>query len=992
MIRNKTGQASIILIVLAAVALIFFAISLNWGRIAQIKTLTTVAATQSASVMVSNFASYGEQVLQTTLGGRWQICKSNSILAALITLIIVIVVVAVSLYICGGACTGPLLFGLSGFAVAGIAVAAAAINLILQVTVVQPGLTRLWNRMQSSNMSQMDQFLEQGIQTGLMNAISDNMMITDYQDLNTNGRFGNKVAGAPEDVVSRFGFFYTERLKSMARPSTTDLGQFLTELSNFVTGTGPYVTGLPLTIACTEPNDPRCNNCCVPDNVSGISRPVNSALPPNGACTASAVPPQCPNSAPWPYAPYYPLAYDPSYPNYTTDAAGMPVVPSFLAGLGVDAEVQPFQKTEATGLYSLLWSMDGLLTDPNRTPSSTNVLDRPGLLPGSLDTRTSDGIPLISADYRTADTDCADDPSRDPLNDFYWKPGADRYCSATWPYDSCAKHQGGCATPKPTAMSGTASSIPSSCGCEPATATQWPEDSVDEVVYNLKQFYVWAQKMAGYNNPTGINQLMNSMDKWYPEAMKWLGQPCNGSNDIRCFCDDPSLPPGASGATLASCNASYNGGYLRRYRLRLINWENKLEKWLNPASTAGASPTAWCVPPTAASVPSAATNNEVAAILSGGAAWGSLKSVVQCLKYESDTAGGTASDVQFKRCFDDVTAAKVSCPVTPALPSSCAALPRSLMKTAAPGYDPCASPSNYLKWVKDSETLASTQVVKFAQRAAYLEDMMKKGTSALTAIQEFLPNLTVFLTSGGYTALLRAYAVDFNAYDGQVPDQLIYGWQDRTGPVSGSRLQGYWHIVKVKVNIPGRCSSGTCLTNRLPWVRTFRKGFLGMTRCYELTDYTGRVMASITRWDENHDPQTFANKIPLWRMLFDNPRLTTNKTVVGKLSNLCGEDGSGSWLGIGITSATMNALFTGGPIGAGTCGPTNIADPKTCQALKGAFMINGTPAPSSPIRPCFNAVNTMLLSGIKSQVCAEYSLNASRTNMDMKFVPCAGTL
>ena len=62
---NK-GQTSIILILVIAVALIVYSISLNWGRIAQYKTLTTIGANTAAANMASLFASYGEQQLQVT--------------------------------------------------------------------------------------------------------------------------------------------------------------------------------------------------------------------------------------------------------------------------------------------------------------------------------------------------------------------------------------------------------------------------------------------------------------------------------------------------------------------------------------------------------------------------------------------------------------------------------------------------------------------------------------------------------------------------------------------------------------------------------------------------------------------------------------------------------------------------------------------------------------------------------------------------------------
>src|SRR5262249_9109707 len=91
---GERGQTAIVLILVIAIGLIIYAISLNWSRVTQYKTLTTVASNTSAATMASVIASYGEQVLQTQLGGRPEYCKRTNFLV-LITVVIIALVVTI---------------------------------------------------------------------------------------------------------------------------------------------------------------------------------------------------------------------------------------------------------------------------------------------------------------------------------------------------------------------------------------------------------------------------------------------------------------------------------------------------------------------------------------------------------------------------------------------------------------------------------------------------------------------------------------------------------------------------------------------------------------------------------------------------------------------------------------------------------------------------------------------------------------------------------
>ncbi|MBI4308990.1 MAG: hypothetical protein HY591_01520, partial [Candidatus Omnitrophica bacterium] len=592
------GQAALILILITAMALIFFAITLNWGRLAQIKTMTMSAATTTVASMVSSYASYGEQKLQTELGGKPKICKTSSILETIILAIVIIIIAVVSCIYAG--CSGiPLVLMI-------ITIALAVATVVLQVTVVQPGMSRVWNKMQQ-NLPISAQFAEQGLQSGIQGVVSDPVQITDYFDLNSNGHFGF-TAARPEDTISRFGFFYTEHMKALQgmlpASGNPNLQAFLDGLKGLVNGGTPAYP-LRLNNVCADTADTRCNSCCLPLEDSDGNR-----IRPQG-CSDDTVPPGCAPSA-WPYAATYPFAYDPVFPAYVNGPypGSLNDGGSFLTNFGVDAEVRAFKKQDAKGLFSFLWDMDIARADPNVQPSPNTVPPT-----AALDSRFSDQVGQIS-NFQANDADCAQ--GLDPVQGFWWKKGMDQYCSTTWPYDECAK-------------SAPCSEGETGCGCTAATATQWPEDGVDDVLYGLKRFYAWSNKILSQD----ADSLQETIEEWYPQAEQWVGAE----------------------------------GLLYKYRDRLAAWKPMLDTWLG-ANYADAN--AWCVPPSSSSVPAA----ESAYINSQSPAWGSLDSAIACLEYESfDSISGnlnSANDTKFLACRSAIEA--LSC--TPATCGSCAGIPQ----------------------------------------------------------------------------------------------------------------------------------------------------------------------------------------------------------------------------------------------------------------------------------------------------------------------------
>jgi len=917
MISSKRGQASLILILLAAIALILFAITVNWGSIAQIKTLTMTSSTTAAAGTASNYSSYGERLIQTNLQGQWQKCASNSIFLALITLLIVVILFVVG-FACGG-CSWPMVLGAPSLFLAAAAVVLATANLVLQIVVVQPGLTRLWNRLQSSNLPLVDQFMEQGLQAAIQGVVTDQAQITDYFDLNTNGHFGATVT--PDDTISRFGFFYTERLKSIKRPDPTSIEPFLTALDAFIHGGGDESKAL--TKACTNMSDPHCNGCCLPltDAMGSAVRPATNSI--GTVCGTDTTPPGCANTAVWPHADTYPLAYDPTYPDYINGT-------SFLAKFGLDAEVKVFAQSDvqgapqitpppspvSSGIYSFLWDMDTIQASPDPTPAApdTRYSDKLGLPDGSGE------IPHFKADPATCVT--AADP-----HGFWWKKGADLYCSNTWPYDQCAT--------SPTCNPAD----PATCGC---TATT---DPLDDVVYGLKQFDAWALKLLAQDHATLAAQL----DRWYPQAATWIGPQCDGTNDLVCF-DNQS---------------EHNGGLLHSYSARLGYWKPMLDDWL--AATTYSDANAWCVPPDDTGL----STYEKDAINAGGATWGGLQSVIQCLDYNSHNVDPAPDGAHrsFKACLDDVNA--LACPGSPAKPASCNDLPRSLVPGAEPAFDPCAVPtSNYRTWINDSYTKAVPQAAKFAARKTYLQNMKTKAQALSPLMANFKVQLDDFLNGPGVASLILARQNFNTLYLDKLPNLIIYGWRDQKPPKNGSRNEGYWHIVKAEANIP----------TTLPWIRTWTQGFLGMTRCYGLTADVGTTAVTVTRWDEDHDQSLyFANHIPLWKAVFHKPG--TPELSTASLDSACAgspsTDGSlVGWKAIGVNSSTVNALVSAG------------VDGSTAQNLSGGFMLNAQPGGGSSASTCWNTVTQLLGRGARTKTCAQYFGHVGN-HMQIKFVPCS---
>jgi hypothetical protein len=265
--RTFRGQTALILILVTAAALIFLAITLNWGRIAQTKTSLTMAADQSASLLASDAASNGEMLKQTWLGDKNKKSDFGGWIIAVITVIVAIIGLV---FACFGAWYLIVL--------AAVALTMAAVNLALQIMVVQPGITSLWNKLMKDQPI-YQQFYEQGIMTALQGAVGDQVNITDYFDWNANGVFGNNGGLSPNDTVSRFAVFYTDRLKMLNQPLIPQLVFFYNQLGELMNGEtcGQNISDYNIYPSAIALN-PACAN-------------LNAGMPPY--CIADPIDPAC---------------------------------------------------------------------------------------------------------------------------------------------------------------------------------------------------------------------------------------------------------------------------------------------------------------------------------------------------------------------------------------------------------------------------------------------------------------------------------------------------------------------------------------------------------------------------------------------------------------------------------------------------------------------------------------------------------------------------
>lgn len=284
---SRRGQVAIILLVLTVIALVFYAVTLNLTRSNDTKTLVTIASNSGASLLASQMASYGQMIFKTQLGGKRKICALSGVAMALI-LVIVIVIAIIVIITTYGSTTGLWAALVASVIVAGVTAATAVIALvvalilamvalIIQVAYIEPKITEAWGKTQAVSLSTRDQFLERAIISGLQGTVGDKVRVPDFNDLDQDGFYGyDLVTQEPKDNVSRFAYYYTQRLKTPPPGNVTEIEEFKDALNDLVrmgVGADPdwgfYDQGLNVGECAYDPasnvNIPsECNRCCTP--------------------------------------------------------------------------------------------------------------------------------------------------------------------------------------------------------------------------------------------------------------------------------------------------------------------------------------------------------------------------------------------------------------------------------------------------------------------------------------------------------------------------------------------------------------------------------------------------------------------------------------------------------------------------------------------------------------------------------------------------------
>jgi hypothetical protein len=972
--KTNKGQAALVMILIIAMAFIFYAIELNWGKVANLKITTWMAATSSSAQIASSFASYGERVLQETLlpskpckhklswnGGNIK-CEQDT-LGWFLELLVIIVVVVITILTWGS--TSYLI----AIAIAVMMVAAA----IIDYCVIRPMEFSIWNKLQQ-NLTISNQFQEQGISSGLQTLVTDTAVVPDRFDWDGNGRWGFESGGLiangqkPKDTIGRYSLFYTERLKLIKPPDTSIYGAFrkaLDNLINYSYSTSTTVSsGLGFDPYCTDANNrpggaPQCfDQCTGPDNrVSGTSegyfglgRNYNFSYTGTGAANtitpgSAYVPPACLAACTSTTCPAVvdsrPLIYDPSLEKPPLPAPADPGDQSlsFRYRLGHDDEIgkslntdflnaviatsnEPgYDRTRAQGIvFSMLAAFPFL--EQGYTLKINPILSP---VAQSIVKAETDSVRSKNTTYHfwaTPDNDCSQ--TRDSATGFYWKKGADQYCSAAennsayaldlavltsagvatpaggwgsvkhWPYNDCTYMHDNSGNPK---------------SCASGTGNLWPQDNLDDLVYKLSALIVFDQNLSTLSD----NDLAVGVKQWYSQMASFIApqcsvsacqsylsqcqQSCAGDTDCKNSCEcvsanygsptavdsfvakDPSMSliyPYADDPS--ACNSGEQGS--------MIQWVYDLNNWANKLSNA--TKTGW--------LDQNFTGNATLDLCPGNGKLTGTGSVTDCLSKKSlyDTelnlcknafvvnactaAGCPALDVtcvnvvRFEQADETVAAAnKTFSTHFPDYKTYALAQPGASTDSPIPPPAPAITDTTpyilnpnayflFMKWLNDNIFIKDA----VSQRYTLLNSLSINATGSLKLFKEGAADFLNFLNGPG-TDLMTTVGSIADTSIKRLPGMAIYAWKDnKTYTVGGVKEEGgMWHIARMEVKSK----------HQVPWVKSWQhSGFLKTKTYYQLTDGNHDVFVRATRWDQDKTGGAvkFNNTHPIWQYVWGN--------------------------------------------------------------------------------------------------------------------------
>jgi len=128
----------------------------------------------------------------------------------------------------GGGAT-PAALAIAGAVLAGISV-------VLQVVVIQPGITESWNRIIQKTLSLSNQFTENAIQSALSKLVTDSVSVPDVTDADVDGIWVSDPSSLPPyvDTISRYSAYYSHRINDVGDGPVLELEEFFEALEEFL--------------------------------------------------------------------------------------------------------------------------------------------------------------------------------------------------------------------------------------------------------------------------------------------------------------------------------------------------------------------------------------------------------------------------------------------------------------------------------------------------------------------------------------------------------------------------------------------------------------------------------------------------------------------------------------------------------------------------------------------------------------------------------------
>ncbi len=221
--RKKEGQAGLVILLVVAFALIFYAVTLNLGRISENKVSTEIGANTGAASLASAMASYGHSLLMQQLGGERKKCQSTGFFKALISFIVIVILVVVTYGV-----------GAIGATAAITTVAVAGVGVVLQMSIGSQ-ITSAWNNLEANLLDTVDQFMANAMRGAIQVAANDNKQVPDLYDSDMDGIFGlHPVTSEPLDTMNRYAKYYPLLLDQIAVNYLPAAEQFLVDLQDFI--------------------------------------------------------------------------------------------------------------------------------------------------------------------------------------------------------------------------------------------------------------------------------------------------------------------------------------------------------------------------------------------------------------------------------------------------------------------------------------------------------------------------------------------------------------------------------------------------------------------------------------------------------------------------------------------------------------------------------------------------------------------------------------